>query len=221
MSTTTLDDVRQEPADAGRPTWHLLLAGLLVVLALGGGLLLGRGMDDGATHDDPVDVGFVQDMKVHHAQAVEMSAIVHARTDDPELSFLALDITLTQQGQIGIMTGWLDLWGQSQTTTRPVMEWMGDGGGHGMVGMATDDEISALEMLPVAKMEEQFLRLMIRHHRGALPMAAYAAAEGTSPELTSLARGMEEGQAFEIDVMQDLLSKRGLPLEPEDHGGHG
>lgn len=227
MSTTTDSAVSREPQLSQRdrrPAWQLLLAGLLVVLALGAGLLLGRGMVDGYPRiDDPVDVGFAQDMKIHHAQAVEMSAIVHRRSSDPQLNYLALDILTTQQGQIGIMSGWLDLWGQTQTSTQPVMSWM-DNGPHEMVGMASEEEIAALETLPVPQMEEQFLRLMIRHHAGAVPMAGYAADHGTSPELTSLARGMEEGQASEIELMQSMLAARGLAAEPDPmdpHSAHG
>ena len=221
MSTSTQARVESGPDAAGsRTAWGPLLAALLVVVALAGGLLLGKGMGDGVPRiDSAVDVGFAQDMKVHHAQAVEMSAVVHRRSTDPELGFFALDIVTTQQGQIGMMSGWLDLWGQAQTSTGPVMAWMGHSGP--MPGMATDEQIEALKTLPVPQMEEQFLRMMIRHHAGAIPMAAYQVEHGTSPELVGLARGMEQGQAAEIDLMQSLLMKRGLAMEPGfGHSGH-
>lgn len=213
-----------DSSDTARPAWHLLGAGLLVVLAMAGGLLLGRGMSDGVPRiDDPVDVGFAQDMKVHHAQAVEMASVAHRRSADPALRYLALDILTTQQGQIGIMSGWLDLWRHTQTSTRPVMAWMGEEHTGGMPGMATREQVAALEQLPVAQLEEQFLRLMIRHHAGAVPMASYAAENGTSEDLTRLARGMEQGQAAEIELMQSMLAERGLSPEPtrSAHAGHG
>lgn len=200
-----------------------LFAGLGVVLALVAGLLLGRGLDPGTPQVDAVSIGFAQDMKTHHAQAVEMSAVLHRRTADPDLAFLALDILTTQQGQIGIMSGWLDLWGATQTTTGAPMSWM-DGHEGGMPGMATREQIAALSSLPVAQLEEQYLRLMIEHHRGAVPMAAYAAEHADRPELAQLARGMERGQASEIALMQDLLERRGLEPQPEGadpHAGHG
>src|SRR5687768_6203740 len=113
--TTTAAPPSAVDAPERRPiAWWPLFAGLLVVLVLGGGMLLGRGMSSGVERiDDPVDVGFAQDMKTHHAQAVEMSAIVHERSDDPDLGYLALDIMTTQQAQIGMMSGWLDQWGQT------------------------------------------------------------------------------------------------------------
>lgn len=220
-ATTTQERVESGPdVPASRTAWGPLMAGLLVVVALAAGLLLGKGMGDGVQRvDSPVDVGFAQDMKVHHAQAVEMSAIVHSRSTDPELSLFALDVVTTQQGQIGMMTGWLDLWDQTQTTAGPVMAWMGHSGP--MPGLATDEQIEALKALPLPQMEEQFLRLMIRHHSAAIPMAAYQVEHGTSPELVGLARGMEQGQAAEIDMMQSMLMKRGLPMEPGfGHSGH-
>jgi uncharacterized protein (DUF305 family) len=198
----------------------VLLAGLLVVLALGGGLLLGRSTVDSVPRvNAAVDVGFARDMKVHHAQAVRMSEVLHRRSSDVGLRTLAFDILSTQQGQIGIMTGWLDLWQQTQTSTGPVMAWMGHSGP--MPGMATGEQISALETLPVQQAEEQFLRLMIRHHEGAVPMAAYAAAHASSSDVARLARGMELGQAEEIELMQGMLGARGHAPEPMSApGGH-
>lgn len=170
----------------------MLLAGLLVVLALGAGLVLGRGTVDAVPRgSDVVDVGFARDMKVHPAQAVRMSAVLHRRSADPELTFLALDVLTTQQGQIGIMTGWLDLGGHTQTSTGPVMVWMGHEGP--MPGLATNEERSALERLPVVQLEEQYLRTMIRHHAGAVPMAPCAAEHATSPDVVRLARAMSYG----------------------------
>lgn len=207
--------------DAGRPAWHLLLAGLLVLLALAGGLALGRSTAGGVPRVvDPVDIGFAQDMKVHHAQAVLMGSVLHRRSTDPQVQALALDVMTTQQGQIGIMSGWLDLWGHTQTTSGPTMAWMGHDGG--MPGMASADEIASLEALPTSELEEAYLRLMVRHHLGAVPMAAFAADRATSPDLVRLAGGMESGQAAEIELMQDMLVERGHAPEPvEEHGTHG
>ncbi len=202
----------------------LLLTGVAVVLALAAGLVLGRGTADGVPRvDAAVDIGFARDMSVHHAQAVRMSAVLHRRSADPELNYLALDILTTQQGQIGIMSGWLDLWGHTQRTTAPSMGWMGHEGP--MPGMASDEQVAQLEVLPVPQLEEQFLRLMVRHHQGAVPMAAYAVEHASSPEVVRLARAMEQSQAAEIELMQGLLAQRGAAPEPaadaSAHSGHG
>lgn len=219
-----------QPGHASRPprrlpAW-LLPAGLaLATVGLLGGLLLGRGMtDDGAERvTDEVSLGFVRDMSTHHAQAVRMSEIAHRRSTDPDVGYLAFDILSTQQGQIGIMSGWLDLWQQS--SSRPSgqqMAWMGHTGP--MPGMATEAEIADLDTSSVGQLEEQWLRLMIRHHRGAVPMADDAAARAESPEVALLAQKMSDAQQSEVDSMQAMLVQRGHDPEPESAahgGGHG
>jgi len=173
---------------------------------------------------DPVDVGFAQDMKVHHAQAVAMSAAVHERSSDPEVVALALDILTTQQAQIGMMSAWLEQWGQTQAASRPTMAWMGDGHSGPMPGMASSDELASLQTLPDGELEEQFLRLMVRHHAGALPMASLAVEDASHDPLVRLAGTMLTGQQSEIDVMQDMLVARGHAPEPvvgvDDGAGH-
>ena len=209
-----------EPAPARRalPRW-LLPAGLALVLTgLVGGLALGRSTADPGVGRvaDTASLGFLRDMTVHHAQAVQMSEVLHRRTTDPALSYLAFDVLSTQQGQIGIMTGWLDLWDQPQGDSAPTMAWMGHTGP--MPGMATQQEVDRLEPLPVAQLEEQWLRLMVRHHRGAVPMAEEGARRAESPDVARLAQQMAVGQQSEIDAMQDLLRRRGVPPEPAGAG---
>ncbi len=200
----------------------LVYVGLVIAAAaLIGGLLLGHGMaDDGPERvTDSVSLGFVRDMSTHHAQAVRMSEIAHRRSADPDLNYLAFDILSTQQGQIGIMTGWLDLWEQGQSGSTEPMAWMGHDGP--MPGMASAREIEELDALPVEQMEEQWLRLMIRHHRGAVPMADAAADRALSPETAAFAASMSAGQQSEIDLMQRLLAERGHAPEPGDAAGNG
>ena len=132
---------------------------------------------------------------------------------------MAFDILSTQQGQIGIMSGWLELWGQSQTSVGQPMAWMDHE--RPMPGMATPQEVGELGTLPVAAMEERWLRLMVRHHRGAIPMADAAAADADSKQIARLAAQMSAGQQSEIDAMQALLRQRGLPPEPESASRHG
>ena len=210
-----------DPAGPAAARLVLVPVGLaLAAVALLGGLLLGRGMTDApALVTDAVDVGFVRDMKKHHAQAVEMGGIVHRRSPDKDLNYLAYDILTTQQGQIGIMTGWLDMSGHSQSGGKS-MAWM-EGHDGPMAGMATREEIARLETVPVDRMHELFLRLMIRHHAGALPMAEYVVDRGKSPHVVALAQGVVASQTAEIDLMNDLLRARGHAEEPAAAGGHG
>ena len=204
--------------DDRRTTRRLLLPGLLAVLLVGviTGLFLGRGMSPSAAPStNYVDLGFARDMTTHHAQAVEMSEIVHRRSTDPAVSYLAFDVLSTQQGQIGIMTGWLDLWREPQRSDEPPMLWMGHVQKGPMPGMATREEIRSLNTLPLAEMTEQYLRLMIRHHRGAIGMAQFAAENAGTQDIATLADNMDAGQSAEIDLMQDMLVERGWEPEPD------
>lgn len=89
-------------------------------------------------------------MADHHAQAVELSRIVLGRTGDPTIRTLATDILLTSRPQIGMMQGWLDVWGLPLAGWGPRMAWMGHAMGGPMPGMATAEEIASPRELPPA-----------------------------------------------------------------------
>ncbi len=217
--TSTLDtrpDGNPSPRLSAPPGWWLRPAHLIpltfgVVILITLGLIGGQRTAFTNQLDDPVSVGFAQDMQGHHAQAVEMSAILHRRSNDPDLTLLAFDIMTTQQGQIGIMSGWLDLARQQQSSNE-TMAWMAHSGP--MPGMASATDIKRLQTLPLPQAEELYLRLMIRHHRGALPMAQYAAEHAEHPDVRRLTTNINSGQASEIELLQDMLVQRGYTPEP-------
>ncbi len=153
------------------------------------------------------DVTFAQNMSVHHSQAVEMAMYVRDRTNDDALKILALDIMLSQQGQIGMMQGWLEMWGQP--AAMPI------GQAAHMMGMATQEQVNALKTLPSPELEKQFLTLMIRHHVGGVMMAQEELQKGSQPMVKRLADNIVKGQQAEIEYMQGLLEKLGTAPQPE------
>ncbi|ANH91232.1 MULTISPECIES: DUF305 domain-containing protein [unclassified Streptomyces] len=172
------------------------------------------------------DAGFARDMAVHHQQAVEMSYIVRDRTSDPEVRRLAYDIAQTQANQRGMLLGWLDLWGLPKVSAGPPMAWMGMGTGGAtpgapnadgtdgtdgalMPGMATDAQLKELGRLRGRAAEVLYLRLMTAHHRGGIHMAQACAAACAVGAEKRLAQGMVDAQQSEIDLMADMLEKRG------------
>ncbi|KEF34604.1 hypothetical protein RDMS_05995 [Deinococcus sp. RL] len=192
---------------------------LLAVIALAAALLVALALAltsrSGTPAEGSPEVRFVREMTQHHAQAVDMATRLRERTGDRTLRSLTLDILLSQQEQIGQMRGWLTLWG---------LPW----GGQGMsaeharrMGMATPQELNALDTLPLRDAEAHFLRLMIRHHQGALSMVEPALGSGIRPEVRTLARQIQATQGGEIRLMEDLLRRRGedLPPPPEAAGG--
>ena len=192
----------------------------VVVLAIcAGGLLIGVAAAAAALwprypDDESPEAGFARDMSVHHAQAVEMAEFMRPRTEDPELRQLDTDVVLTQQAQIGRISGWLDAWGLRATGILPPMAWMGMAG-QPMMGMASRADVNALATLPLAQAEERFLRLMILHHRGGVAMAEAILARTDRDEVARLAESIVAGQTAEIEAMQAMLESRGLEPEPE------
>ncbi|QIN85518.1 DUF305 domain-containing protein (plasmid) [Rubrobacter tropicus] len=180
--------------------------------------------------DDSAEAGFARDMSVHHAQAVEMAEIVRDKTESDEIRVLASDVALTQQGQIGQMQGWLDVWGLPATGTEPAMAWMGMPTQGRMPGMASPEEIGRLNDSPPAEADRLFLRLMIPHHRASLGMTQAVLDETDRPEVGELARAIQASQKAEIATMEDMLRARGgeAPVggpgegaEPMPGMGHG
>jgi uncharacterized protein (DUF305 family) len=170
------------------------------------------------------EAGFARDMIVHHAQAVEMAEIVRDRTENDDIRLLASDISLTQQGQIGIMQGWLGVWGLPTTGTKPAMAWMGHPMEGLMPGMATPKEIGRLSQLPPNRADVLFLRLMIAHHEAAIPMAQEILKRTDEPKVRQLAQAIQQSQRAEIENMKAMVEDRvgdsaEVALEPANGSG--
>lgn len=201
-----------------RPLVPWLIAA--IVLLLVGGLLgywLGRAPIPAA---DSVEVGFARDMSIHHEQAVAMAALAYDRSDNDAVRSLAFDILTTQQGQIGIMTGWLDAWGLPLTSAGPRMGWMGMPMTGLMPGMATAEQMAALRAATGPEADTLFLQLMIPHHRSGMEMAQYVADRTRNESIRRFTAGMAAAQALEITYMEELLKGIGAEPPPADAGSH-
>lgn len=215
----------------------LLILGLIGAIAIGFGLgfLARSSMANESTSPaiDSVDVGFAQDMSVHHSQAVEMSAVALANATDPAVRNLAYDILTTQQQQLGQMQGWLTLWDRPLLPTDGYMGWMGAGhsGGHDehgakstgdhhsgsmskMPGMASSEDLAALRQASGPATDVLFLQLMLRHHEGGLPMMEYAARQASVDSVRHLAQTMVDTQQSESKLMTDMLAGKGAAPLP-------
>jgi uncharacterized protein (DUF305 family) len=207
---------------------RLIVAAVIVAVLLGtGGFLIGRiGAPSAAATPATTSAaaGFLRDMQVHHAQAVDMAMIIRDESDDPDLRRLAYDIALGQSNQAGQMFGLLESWGLSQASGQPPMTWMSQpvidgssGEDHGdmgvvdgvMPGMATADQLTELKAATGVDAEKLFLTLMIAHHRGGLDMAEAVLARTTVPQVVDMADGIIASQTADIAVMQQMLEERG------------
>jgi uncharacterized protein (DUF305 family) len=192
------------------------------VLVIASAFVLGRVTAGSAPTptSDSAAAGFLRDMQVHHAQAVEMALLVRDRTDDETIRTIAYDMAITQASQSGAMYGLLDAWSLPQRSPLPAMAWTeqpaldGSEAGHemdpeapaGMPGMATPEQLAALRDAGGDEAVRLFLELMIPHHEGGLEMADAVLARTDVPQVVSLATGIRNAQQAEIVVMQDLLA---------------
>jgi uncharacterized protein (DUF305 family) len=152
----------------------------------------------------PEDTVFVQDMILHHAQALEMTALVDERTDRRDLPVLAERITVSQESETERLEEWLT----ERDEQVPDDDARQDHAQHAAVpGMATPEDLDRLEQAEGATFDRLFLELMIAHHAGAVTMVEelYAAGGGIEPAADGIARDIEADQAIEITRMQDLL----------------
>ncbi len=177
-----------------------------------------------------VDVGFSQDMTVHHNQAIEMATIALSGASDPLVKNLAYDILTTQQNQAGQMQGWLALWDAAPLPTGGYMGWMTEDGGHSMSGssmssmsgsgsstgpvqtmpgMASTQDMTALRAATGPALDVLFLQLMLRHHEGGLPMMEYGAVHAETPAVRNLAQTMVNTQTSEAQLMTQMLTEKG------------
>ena len=151
------------------------------------------------------DTLFMQRMIPHHAQALEMTALVAGRTQSQDLPLLAERIEVSQKDEIAQMERWLSDRGV------PIPTPHANHPGHDtlMPGMLNDEQLAQLESAKGAEFNRLFLQLMIRHHQGALVMVQqlYTAGGGLEPASDRFAREVNADQTIEINRMQDLLAK--------------
>ncbi len=227
------------PAGANRPAarWTRLLAfggAVLAVLLLGTALGMSLQVAAGNTGQpeaSSVDVGFAQDMSVHHQQAVLMAGLARDRSGDPAIRSIAFDIETSQLEQVGRMQGWLSLWNAAALPTGRYMTWMAGtasmpgmahGGGTGtaagvatMPGMASPADLERLRASNGTQFDVLFLQLMLRHHQGGAPMAKYAAQHAETAQVRNLADKMVVSQGAESEYLAQLITQRGAqPLPP-------
>ena len=166
----------------------------------------------------PADVRFMQGMIMHHAQAVEMTALIESRTRTNDLRSLAARISHSQSDEIKFMKRWLEARGEPISPMMPEMAGMNmpSHASHSMLmpGMLTEKQMEALKKAKGEEFDRLFLTGMIQHHGGALIMVKDlfdTAGAGQDAELFNFATDVDSGQRAEIRIMQTMLGEK--PLE--------
>ncbi|MFE1794917.1 DUF305 domain-containing protein [Streptomyces sp. NPDC059517] len=148
------------------------------------------------------DVAFAQGMIPHHRQAVEMADLAEGRARSAEVKKLAADIKKAQDPEIKTLSGWLTSWGEDVPAKGGMDHSMHDTG-----AMMTAEEMTELENASGTAFDTAFLKMMIKHHEGAVTMAKTEQADGASAAAVKLAGQIVTAQSTEIDQMNRLLGK--------------
>jgi uncharacterized protein (DUF305 family) len=157
----------------------------------------------------------MQGMIMHHAQAVEMTALIESHTKNKDLRSLGARISSSQSEEIKFMKRWLAARGEPISPAMPEMPGM-DMSSHSMLmpGMLTPKQMAALRKAEGEEFDHLFLTGMIQHHGGALVMVKDlfdTAGAGQDAELFNFATDVDSGQRAEIRIMQNMLGEK--PLE--------
>ena len=157
------------------------------------------------------DVKFMQGMIPHHAQALEMTALVAERTVNEAMQRLAQRIELSQEDEIEMMQAWLRDRGQAVTE----VDAHHADGWEPMPGMLTADEMAQLAAATGSAFDRLFLERMIEHHRGAVTMVENLLEQrgaAQDSQLFAFTSDVTSDQTAEIDRMDAMLA--GLSPDP-------
>ena len=184
--------------------------------------VVGLGLPIGAQAPGPkvtaADVRFMQDMIGHHAQAVEMTALVRTRTRRAEMRALSERIAVSQTDEMAIMRQWLEA--HAAAFPAAAAHEMHADSKHGMIaaaampmmpGMLSPAQMQTLRRASGPRFDRLFLEGMIRHHGGALAMVESLMATPGAAQESSLNRfvtDVDTDQRAEIARMRRMLSRR-------------
>ena len=151
------------------------------------------------------DVMFLQGMISHHAQAMEMSALVESRSNRETMNLMAERISLSQDDEISMMQDWL----RERDLDVPSTDAHHADGYNLMPGMLTSEDMAQLEVASGDQFDRLFLEFMIQHHEGALEMVENLLDQrgaAQDPVLYAFTSDVTSDQSAEIDRMDLMLA---------------
>lgn len=154
------------------------------------------------------DAAFLEGMRAHHQQALEMTALVPERAGREDLRLFAERMHISQEGEVELIDGWLE---EHEAALERTGGSHGSHDGHddhaGMPGMLTPAELDAMEAASGERFVQLFLIGMTKHHQGALTMVGdLLATDGAAadPRLYQFASDVDSDQRIELDRMQRI-----------------
>ena len=157
------------------------------------------------------DVEFMQGMIMHHSQAVDMTALMAARTHNKELLAFGKRISISQSDEMKYMKQWLEERGKpvEMAMDHSKMDHSKMGAMTMMMpGMLSAEQMKALAKATGPAFDHLFLTGMIQHHGGALTMVKDlfdTPGAGQDSQLFDFATDVDNTQRAEINIMQGML----------------
>lgn len=154
----------------------------------------------------PADVAFMQGMIGHHAQAIEMTALIADRTAREEMKLLGQRISVSQADEMDMMRTWLRARGQEVPSEHAHHTHEGF-----MPGMLTPEQMAELAAAKGDAFDQLFLKYMIQHHMGALTMVDElfkTPGAGQEGDINAFAADVDSDQRMEIDRMRAMLGRK-------------
>ncbi|MBA3984194.1 MAG: DUF305 domain-containing protein [Acidimicrobiia bacterium] len=155
-----------------------------------------------------VEVGFLQDMRVHHEQAFEIAMTYLDRPDtDRGLRVVARTIVFGQSIEIGRMIELLRSFDAPEAgEDYTAMEWIGMAMSiDTMPGLATETQLDELASASGNTADRLFVELMTAHHEAGIDMAEFAAENASDDDVRAFADSMAKGQRDDIVEMEVVL----------------
>ena len=154
----------------------------------------------------PADVKFMQGMIGHHAQAIEMTALIAERTARDDMKMLGQRIAVSQADEMDMMKTWLRARGQEIPSEHAHHTHDGF-----MPGMLTAEQMAELAAAKGPAFDELFLKGMIQHHGGAITMVDElfkSPGAGQEGDINAFAADVDSDQRMEIDRMRAMLGRK-------------
>ena len=140
------------------------------------------------------DVVFLQNMVLHHTQAMTMSQIARNQASTAQVKDLAARIEAEQSPQIQQMNSLLTEWAIPAPATTGATGTT-NGVGHGQLPGTVSG----------AGFDRAFLEIMIVHHQDAVDMSQIELAQASDPATRNLAQQIISADQAQINEMQTLL----------------
>jgi uncharacterized protein (DUF305 family) len=170
------------------------------------------------------DTEFMQGMIMHHSQAVEMTALMPARTHNKDLLAFGKRISISQSDEMKYMKQWLEERGKPAEMEHDMAGMDHSKMDHSnmdhskmgampmlMPGMLTPEQMKALAKATGPAFDRLFLTGMIQHHGGALTMVQElfdTPGAGQDNQLFDFATDVDNTQRAEINIMQNMLKRK-------------